>query len=149
MFALMAALGVGGIFGVYFQSLFHQQSQLKEKEHELKSRRYKTILILMLTKLDPENGLQKIAEFRDDLKTVSDVERELETELLNSVLFANDAVIRSLADFSRSPVKENYIRATVAMRKDLWNKQTRIKEEWLAGLKLGETSHNKPPEATR
>jgi len=149
MLALLAALGFGGIVGAYFQSLFQRQTQLKEKEHELKSRRYKTILILMLTKLDPENGLQKIAEFRDDLKTVSDVERELETELLNSVLFANDAVIRTLAEFSRSPAKENYIRAAVAMRKDLWNKQTRIKEDWLAGLRLGETSHNQQSEGIR
>ena len=97
---VLTALGFGGIIGAYFQSLFQQRGQLKEKEHELKSKRYKTILILMLTKLDPENGLKKIAEFRDDLKNISDVEKEIETELMNSILFANDDVIKAYQHFA-------------------------------------------------
>lgn len=133
---ILTALGFGGIIGAYFQSLFQQRGQLKEKEHELKSRRYKAILILMLTKLDPENGLKQIAEFRDDLKNIHDVEKEIETELMNSILFANDDVIKSLSAFCRNSNKANYIGTAVAMRKDLWGRKTRIKEEWLEGLNI-------------
>lgn len=133
---VLTALGFGGIIGAYFQSLFQQRGQLKEKEHELKSKRYKTILILMLTKLDPENGLKKIAEFRDDLKNISDVEKEIETELMNSILFANDDVIKSLSAFCRDSSNANYIGTAVAMRKDLWGRKTRIEEDWLTGLHI-------------
>jgi hypothetical protein len=134
---IITALGFGGIIGAYFQSRFQHQSQIKEKEHELKSRRYKTILILMLTKLDPENGMQHIAEFRDDLKGIIDVEKEIETELLNSVLFANDEVIKNLAQFSQNPCKITYIKTVVAMRKELWGKKTKIKEDWLEKITIG------------
>ncbi|MFH0771706.1 MAG: hypothetical protein V1933_03715 [Candidatus Omnitrophota bacterium] len=134
---IVTALGFGGIIGAYFQAIFQRQSQIKEKEHELKSRRYKTILILMLIKLDPKNGMQHIAEFRDDLKNITDVEKEIETELLNAVLFADDEVIKNLAKFSQNPCKATYIKTVVAMRKELWGKKTKIKEEWLEKIAIG------------
>ncbi|MFH1288008.1 MAG: hypothetical protein ABII25_04850 [bacterium] len=137
LISIITALGFGGIIGAYFQAIFQRQSQIKEKEHELKNRRYKTILILMLTKLDPENGMQHIAEFRDDLKSIKDVEKEIETELLNSVLFANDEVIKNLAQFSHNPRKSTYIKTVVAMRQELWGKKTKIKEEWLEKINIG------------
>ncbi len=88
----------------------------------------------MLTKLNSDNGMKHIAEFRDDLKNISEVEKEIEAELLNSVLFANDDVIKTLADFSKNPSKGAYIKTAVAMRKDLWGKKTKIKENWLEDL---------------
>ncbi len=137
--SIITALGFGGVIGAYFQSIFQRQGQIKEKEHELKNRRYKTILILMLTTLDPENGMKQIAEFRDDLKTIKDVEKEIETELLNSVLFANDEVIKTLAHFSDNPCKNTYIKTVVAMRQELWGKKTKIKEDWLEKIRIGNT----------
>jgi hypothetical protein len=127
--SLIAALGIGTILGAYFQAQFEHKKQVKEKEHELKNRRYETILILMLTKLDPKDGLRHIAEFRDDLKNITEVEKEIETELLHSVLFASDEVIKSLAMFTQKPSRDTYIKTVIAMRKDLWNRKTSIDEK--------------------
>ncbi len=63
----------------------------------------------MLTVLDPERGLLKVKKFRPDFENVDDVKDELKTEMLNAVLFANDEVIKSMAEFSKNPNHENYV----------------------------------------
>jgi hypothetical protein len=133
IFSLLTAVGFGGFLGsiltAYFQSRFEQQKQIKEQEHELKQRRYGAILILLLTKLDPKTGLAKTRAIRPDLQTLADVEKEIETEFLHSVLFASDDVIRALAEFIKNPKHASYVKVAIAMRKDLWGKKTSINEE--------------------
>ena len=130
--SLLTAIGIGSILGAFFQSRFEHQKQIREQEHELKHRRYGAILILMLTKLDPKTGLPHTRAFRPDLKDLSDVDKEIETELLNGVLFASDGVIRAMAEFIRNPGYLAYIRTAVAMRKDLWGRKTSVDEQVLS-----------------
>jgi hypothetical protein len=132
--SFLMAFGVGGVLGAYFSSLFEQRKQIKEEERKLKSRRYGAIIIQMLTILDPEDGLRRTKQFRPDLKTAEDFKKEIETELLNSLLFASDEVIRTMADFLRRPNYSAYIKTTVAMRKDLWGRKTTIAEKELTVL---------------
>ena len=134
--SLLTAIGLGSILGAFFQSRFEQQKQIKEQEHELKHRRYGAILILLLTKLDPKNGLNKIHAFRPDLKNLIDVEKEIEVELLNSVLFANDGVIRALAEFIKNPNRSSYITVATTMRKDLWGKTTSITDDVIRLIRI-------------
>ncbi|MDD5108351.1 MAG: hypothetical protein PHC29_02410 [Candidatus Omnitrophica bacterium] len=125
---------LAGISGAYFQSLFERKKQLKEQEHELKSKRYLSIIIQMLTILDPENGLRHASEFRPDLKNIQDFKNEVEAELLNSILFASDDVIKKMANFISNPDYSSYIKVVSAMRKDLWGKRTSIDERSLSFL---------------
>ena len=127
---ILTALG-GGFFGAFFQSRFQHQKELKTDIHELKRARYGAILIQMLTVLDPERGLEKTKKFRPDFKDVEDVKEELKTEMLNAILFANDEVIKSMAEFSKNPNHENYIKSAAAMRRDLWGTRTDIDEKTL------------------
>ncbi len=92
--ALLTAIGIGGILGAYFQSRFQRQKEVSEDIHNLKRQRYGAILIQMLTILNPERGLSKAQTFRPDLKTIDDFKEEVKTEVLHSVLFANDGVIK-------------------------------------------------------
>lgn len=85
----------------------------------------------MLTILDFKHGLSKIQEFRPDLKNLEDIKQVVKTEMLNSVLFANDEVIKAMAGFVKNPNYSAYIKTASAMRKDLWNKRTRIGEDIL------------------
>jgi hypothetical protein len=124
--SLLTAVGIGGILGAFFRSRFEQQKQVREKERELKRKRYGAILILMLTKLDPKDGLPKTRNIRLDLKNLEDVEKELEMELLHGVLFASDDVIKAMAEFTRRPTHAAYIKSVTAMRKDLWSKKTSV-----------------------
>jgi hypothetical protein len=57
--SLITALGLGGLIGAFFQSRFEHRKHLNEQEHELKRKRYLNILVLMLTKLDPDWGCSR------------------------------------------------------------------------------------------
>lgn len=129
--SLVVALGVGGILGAYFQSIFQHRREVKEREHELKRTRYGCILILMLTQLDPKVGLPHAQQFRSDLKDVADVKKEIETELLHGVVFAGDEVISSLSEFIRDPTYQSFVRVAASMRRDLWGKRTKVDEKVL------------------
>src|SRR3989344_7850857 len=130
LIVILTALG-GGFFGAYFQSRFQHQKDVKRDIHELKRARYGAILIQMLTVLDPERGLSKTKTFRPDFESVEDVKEELNTEMLNAILFANDEVIKSMAEFSKNPKHETYIKSAAAMRRDLWGTKTDIDEKTL------------------
>ncbi len=132
--SIVAALGVGGIAGAFVQSFLQQRRYVRTREQNFRQTRYLAILILMLTQLDVENGLDKIKKFRDDLKNIDDVKKEIETEYLNSFVFASDNVINSLGEFIKKPDKSSFISVAVAMRRDLWGKTTKITESALEGL---------------
>jgi len=127
---LLTALG-GGFFGAYFQNRFQTKKDLQADIHELKRKRYGSILIQMLTVLDPKRGLLKVKEFRPDFENLEDVKEELKTEMLNAILFANDEVIKSMSEFTKNPTHENYIKSAATMRKDLWGRTTNIDEKVL------------------
>ncbi len=137
--SLLAAIGIGGILGAYFQSRFQHKKELEKDLHELKRKRYGAILIQMLTVLDPERGMEKIKEFRPDLKNMDDVKAELKTEMLNAVLFANDEVMKAMSEFSKNPTYENYLKSVVGMRRELWGRKTKVGEDI-----IGELTKRKP-----
>lgn len=132
--SLLTAIGVGGFIGAYFQSRFQRQKEISEDIHNLKRQRYGAILIQMLTILNPERGLLKAQAFRPDLKTIDDFKEEVKTEILHSVLFASDDVIKSLVEFIHNPNGASYIKTVVSMRRDLWHKKTSIDEKTLSVL---------------
>lgn len=138
---LVAALGLGGIFGAYFQSRFQHQKEVQEDIHNLKRQRYGAILIQMLTILDPGHGLLKAQKFRPDLKNISDFKEEVKIEMLNSVLYASDEVIKAMAEFVKSPTYSSYIKTASAIRQDLWNRKTKIGEDILKEFAAKEENH--------
>ncbi len=129
--SFVTAIGIGGILGAYFQSRFQHQKEVQEDIHFLKRKRYGTILILMLTILDPERGLSKAQKFRPDLKDTNDFKEEVKVEMLHSVLFVSDEVIKAMAEFIQNPSYSFYVKTVSAMRKDLWNQKTNIGEDIL------------------
>ena len=88
----------------------------------------------MLTMLEPVRGLQKIKEFRPDLTSVDEVKKEFSDELLHGFLFADDEVLMAMVDFYNSPSYILYIKIVSAMRRDLWNKKTKIGEDLIKDL---------------
>ena len=129
--SLLAALGLGAILGAYFNSRFQRRKEIEEDIHQLKRQRYGAILIQMLTILDPKRGLAKAQQFRPDLQNVEDFKEEVKIEMLHSVVFANDKVIKTMAEFVKNPSDATYIKTASAMRKDLWGKDTKIGEDIL------------------
>jgi hypothetical protein len=126
--SLITAVGIGGILGAYFKTQFERKKELQEQEHQLKRTRYGVILMLMLAKLDPKDGLEKIKPHRADLKSITDIDKELKAEYYNAIIFASDNVLKTMTGFIKSPTYQNYITSATAIRKDLWKKKTRINE---------------------
>ena len=126
--ALIAALGAGSVVVAFVQSRLDRQKHLNEQEHDLKSKRYLCILILMLSKLEPKTSVPHLALHRPDLKNLGDLDAELRMELFNAVLFASDDVMTAMAEFVSTGGYPAYIRTAAAMRRDLWNKKTSIDE---------------------
>jgi hypothetical protein len=141
--SLLTGAGFGGILGAYFQALFQQRSKVGEHEHELKQKRYMCILILMLTKLNPQTGLSKVNKIRSDLRTLNDIEDELRTELLNAVVFASQPVLNSLAELLHHPTKNSFVSAASEMRKDLWGKTASLSAEFVELLPTSMSSSEK------
>jgi hypothetical protein len=121
--ALITACGVGGILGTYFQSRFQERNRIAQCEHEQKLRRYNCIILLMITKLNPDIGLPKMRAIRPDLNSIQDIDEELRTELLNAFVFAEEHVLKCLAEFIEQPNHNNLALVAVSMRRDLWGKK--------------------------
>jgi len=64
---------------------FRVARKIGQQQHDLKQKRYLSILILMLTKLDPDNGLRQVREIRPDLRNLDDVSNEMEKGLLKRI----------------------------------------------------------------
>jgi len=77
------------------------------------------IFIQMLTILDPEHGLPKAQQFRSDLKDVNDFKEEVKIEMLNSILYASDDVIKAMAKIIENLIYSSYIKIAAAMRLNL------------------------------
>ena len=92
----------GGVIVAVIQHFLEKNRERHLKESELKERRYKCILLLMYAYINSEelNSLNKI---RPELKTKTDLERELQTEWVNSWLFAADKTVEGFKEFMKSP----------------------------------------------
>lgn len=123
------SIGLGGIVGAYVQGKLEEAKRVRQQEHDLKKQRYATILVLMLTKLDPGDGLRKAKAIRPDLQNVSSVDSEIRAEAMNAFLFANDEVVAALAGFVQRPDYPNYRNVALSMRRDLWGKGTKLQDE--------------------
>lgn len=132
--SLLTAVGLGGILGAYFQARFQQRAQISQHEHELKQKRYLCILMIMIAKLRPADGIVKLRGYRPDLQNIEDVDEELTAELFNGFIYASDGVMESLSAFIRQPSDKTLVATAVAMRRDLWDKKTLLNESVLATL---------------
>ncbi len=125
--SMVAALGLGGVFGAYFQYRFQFQKDLRNASYDMKSKRYGAIIIQMLTVLQFEkHGTRFVRDHRPDLKSREDFLDELRSELLNSIVFAKDDVIVALSEFIRRQDRQSYIECVSRIRKDLWGGRTKL-----------------------
>ncbi len=74
----------------------------------------------MIARIGLREDLPKLTAIRPDLRTLDDVVRELDVELLNAFLFASDPVIEKLAEFIQAPSRRGLLAVADAMRRDLY-----------------------------
>ena len=118
--SILAAAGLGGAIGAYFQTKFGFKAKISEKQQELKQKRYLCIIMLMLAKIDDEKSLYKLTQHRPDIKSVHDLNDELKIELLNATVYSCDDVLRSFSIFIEQPFHDSFLKVIAAIRVDLW-----------------------------
>jgi hypothetical protein len=128
--ALAGLIGVllGSAATSFFQSHFNFKKELLDRESSFREVRYKAIAIMMYSKLHPET-LDFLTMRRPEIKNQEDLEQELNMELMNSFLFANDEVIKNFNLFIKNSSEESFIKTMLAMRKDLWGRKTKVNAE--------------------
>jgi hypothetical protein len=87
--SILGVLGLSGLTVAIFTFVFDRKKERQSRNDELKFARYKCIIMLMLSLLQKEYGVKQLLNYRQDFKTKEDIEKGMEVEFLNSILFAN------------------------------------------------------------
>ena len=121
--AILSALGIGGIVGSFFTSLWQRMNEVKLRENELKQTRYRATLLLMHAMVNPKH-LKNLQRVRPEIRTLKDLREELETEWVSSWIFASDETIITFKNFLNTPSDETFSQAINSMRKELWGNKS-------------------------
>jgi len=118
---VVSSLGVGGFLGVFVKSFLDKQYHKFSKVFEYKEVRYKAIMILMWVAMNPSKyEFEELIRHRPNLKSIEELNKELNLEYHNAMLFASDEVLNSLSIFLKQRNLENWKLTTRAMKKDLY-----------------------------
>ncbi|MBI5789015.1 MAG: hypothetical protein HZA78_09195 [Candidatus Schekmanbacteria bacterium] len=121
VFTVLSLVGLGGILGNYFRILWERQNSAQLQKQEFKEKRYKCVVILLLSYLDFEKSKPLLhLHGRKEINSIEDLKDELEVEWNNMILFASEDVLMTLRLFIKTPSKEKFVAVAVAMRNDLW-----------------------------
>lgn len=123
MIEKLALIIIGAFIGALIQYYTQKNTKIFEQYQNKKETRYLAI-ILLLDGLVHFDSFKGITINRPDIKSKNDLFIELNVELKNMILFASESVISSVADCIKTPTTENFIKASVEMRKDLWHINT-------------------------
>jgi hypothetical protein len=132
--AIVSALGLGGIFGAILTAILQRRNEVKRIEHELKKKRYECALMLMWAKLEPLYFKMVQQTNRPELINSEYLDSELKAELVYSLLFASDDVIRSLNGFIEKPCIATLETVALYVRRDLWGKRSKLSKNDLTAL---------------
>lgn len=119
IFALLGVVGIGGII----TNAQIKQKELAFKALENKERRYKSCLLYMDVYFHPQN-IKYLSSRQSDVHAASDVIEYLKAEYHEMILYAAKPVVLSVKEFIEDPSREKFLTAILAMRQDLWAKDS-------------------------
>jgi hypothetical protein len=119
--ALLGLVGIGGIIA----NVQTKYKELSFKALENKERRYKSCLLYMDVYFNPAN-IKYLSSRQSDIHSSSDVIEYLRAEYHEMILYAAKPVILSVKAFIEHPSRDNFLTSVLAMRQDLWTKQSNL-----------------------
>lgn len=118
---ILSGLGVGGLLGAYAKALLDKQQLKFSKLFDYKEARYKALAILMWVAMNPtEYELTMLRKHRPEIKDAGDLDRELQLEYHNAMIFASDQVLQHLNSFMAQKDEASWQAVTRAMKRDLY-----------------------------
>lgn len=118
--SILGLLGIGGIIGAYFNSLWERNNTISLQKQEYKEARYKAIILLMYGYLEYKDQGDFLIIHRPNIDSKDKLFLELKTEWNNMILYASDDVLLKFHEFLKNPTHETFKKIAIAMRKDLW-----------------------------
>jgi len=138
LLSVLASLGMGGIIGSYLQNLWHQRGETESKVQNLTEGKYQSTLIFMRCVLKPESVREfnivdkRVYELKERDKIRDFARTRLVEFYYNSLLYSSDRVLVEMKDFIKNPTETAFMRAALAMRKELWKRETKVDLESLS-----------------
>jgi len=114
----LTLLGVGGLVGGYITYLLDKKKTREFQVLEQKRNRYKSCLLYMDAFFEPQN-IKYLSSRHADINEASDVIEYLKMEFFEMTLYASREVILAVRTFIEKPVRENFLKTILAMRRDL------------------------------
>ncbi len=120
---------VGGIAVAVIQHYLDKKKEIELSFNKLMEDKYRSLLVFMACALDIQKRRYFTLNEQTPNKTSQDYLNQIREYYYHSVLYSPDEVILALKQFIETPTMDNYIKTATAMRKDLWNKGTKLKGE--------------------
>ena len=118
LISALTLLGVGGLVGGYITYLLDRKKTREFQVLEQKRNRYKSCLLYMDAFFEPQN-IKYLSSRHADINRAADVIEYLKMEFFEMTLYASREVILAVRTFIETPVRENFLKAILAMRQDL------------------------------
>ncbi len=125
--AIISSLGIWTFIWALINFFLWKNKELLFAQIEQREKRYKSSLLFMETYLNPEKIPWMNAYWVSNAKNKNDILEYLISEYNQMILYSWKNVILSVKHFIENPTEKNFLKATVEMRKDLWNKRTDLK----------------------
>lgn len=121
----------GGVFGgvvvAILQHLLDKRREIDLALNKILEDKYRSLLVFMACVLDIKKRRYFNLQEQTANRTSKDYMSQIQEYYYQGVLYSSDEVILSIKKFILKPNKENYLKTALEMRKDLWNKNTKLK----------------------
>jgi flavorubredoxin len=114
----LGLVGIGGIAGGYVTYLLDKKKERAFKVLEQKEKRYKSCLLYMDALFEPKN-IKYLSSRHADINNAHDIIEYLKMEFHEMILYASKDVILSVKAFIENPIRQNFLRTILTMRRDL------------------------------
>jgi len=118
---------VGGVIVAILQYFLDKRKEIDLGLNRIMEDKYRSLLVFMACALDIKKRRYFNLNEQTPNKTQKDYLNQIREYYYHGVLYSPDEVIIALKKFILKPSKENYLKTAIEMRKDLWNKNTKLK----------------------
>ena len=120
---------IGGIVATYLKTFLEKRKEIEISLQKITEDKYKNLLIFMACAIDIDKKRYFTMNEQIENNSSLDYLNQIKEYYYHSLLYSPDNVITALKAFINSPDKLNYVKVAKEMRRDLWNKNTKLNFE--------------------
>jgi deoxyadenosine/deoxycytidine kinase len=125
----LASAIIGGVIATYLKAFLEKRKEIEINLQKITEDKYRSLLIFMACAIDFNKRRFFSLNEQVENKSAEDYLNQIKEYYYHSILYSPDKVIIALKEFINNPNKLNYAKVAQEMRKDLWNKNTKLSFE--------------------